>query len=419
MLIYSLYRLLLRPAACCLLLAAGVYLPSFAQQASAIIPADHSIKKDTVNQRDLIDIAVKWLHIRNTDLKPDGKRKIYFSFLPFGTSVPGGSGTALITSTTAGTYLGPRNTTYLSTASFAPYWNFKGRFGLPLRTSIWLPNNSWTIQGDTRFLYYPQYTWGLGNNNNPDHRILVSYKYIRFYQAALKRIRPYMFVGVGYHLDYRFNISGGDSASHFEKFTGYANGTGSNSLSSGISLNFLYDSRYNAFNPLPGSYANIVYRVTPGFLGSHTNWRSLYMDVRKYVSLNRSYPEQQNTLAFWTYLWTSLGNGTPYLDLPSIGNDPYNRSGRGIDQNRYRGKTLYYAETEYRRDITRDGLFGFVVFGNLTAVSGNGGLFSHWYPAAGAGLRIKFNNGSKTNIGIDYGFSKGYNSVIFSLGEAF
>ncbi len=389
-----------------------------AQDASSIIP-EKNITKDTAYQKDLIDIVKKWLRIRDQTIKTKGKQKIYFSFLPFSTTVPGGNGNALITSTTAGTYFGPRKTTNLSSATFAPYWNFDGRFGLPLRTSIWLPNNKLTVQGDTRFLYYPQYTWGLGSDHTNDEKLLVYYKYIRFYQNALKRIKPYFFAGLGYHLDYRLNIKTDDTAMNLKQFTGYEYGTGSNSFSSGISLNALYDTRNNSLNPLPGAYANLIYRINPSILGSNHSWHSLYIDLRKYVSMNPTNERQQNTLAFWSYLWTVFDDGVPYLDLPSIGYDPYDRSGRGIEQNRYRGKTLLYAETEYRRDITQNGLFGFVVFANINTVSGSKSLLKAWHPAAGAGLRIKFNKGSNTNIGIDYAFSKGYRTLMFSLGEAF
>ena len=389
-----------------------------AQDASTIIPENKTIK-DTSLQRDLIDIAKELLHIRVKDATEVRGKKVYFSLLPFSSAVPGGSGRALITSTTAGAYLGPRKTTNISSATFTPYWNFNGRFGLPLRTSIWLPDNTWTIQGDTRFLYYPQYTWGLGSTHTNDESILVDYKYLRFYQSLLKRVTPYFYAGVGYHIDYRVNIKSDDSTVNLKQYTGYPYGTGSNSFASGFSLNLLYDTRNNSINPLPGSYANIVYRNNPRFLGSNENWQSLYIDIRKYLSLNPSKPDQQNVLAFWSYLWTVLKTGAPYLDLPSLGWDPENRSGRGIDQNRYRGETLLYMESEYRRDLTRNGLFGFVVFANVNTVSGSETLFRSWHPAAGAGLRIKFNKGSNTNIGMDFGFSKGYQSLMFSLGEAF
>jgi hypothetical protein len=389
------------------------------QDATTIIPKNNASKSDTARQTDLIDIAKGLFHIKPGKIREQKDQKIYFSLLPIGSSVPGGSGRALITATTAGIYLGPRRTTNLSSATFAPYWNFHGRFGLPLRTSIWFPGNTRTIQGDTRFLVYPQFTWGLGSNYGNNDKLLVDYKYIRFYQSLLNRVRSYFFAGLGYNLDYHFNINTADSLVDLKTYTGYPYGTGSNSFSSGVTINLLYDTRNNSLNPLPGSYGNVIYRVNPRFLGSNDNWHSLYVDLRKYVSLDPANPYQQNKLAFWSYLWTVLNKNSPYLDLPNIGGDPYNRSGRGIDQNRYRGKTLFYLETEYRRDITQNGLFGFVVFANTNTVSGSGSLFTSWHPAIGAGLRIKYNKGSNTNIGIDYGMSKGFSSIMLNLGEAF
>ncbi|MGY4537150.1 hypothetical protein ACVW0P_001566 [Mucilaginibacter sp. UYNi724] len=391
----------------------------FAQDATTIIPGNNNMANDTSQQKDLIDIAKSLFHLNPEKVKEEKEKKIYFSILPVPGTVPGGSGRALITSTTAATYFGPRSTTNLSSAVFTPYWNFKGRFGLPLRNSIWLKDNTWTIQGDTRFMVYPQYTWGLGASHSYGQQALIDYKYIRFYQSALKQIRPYLFAGIGYNLDYHFNIRSDDPGIDLKQYTGYSNGVSGNSISSGVSVNFLYDTRNNSINPLPGSYANLVYRVNPTFFGSDNNWQSLYIDVRKYIPLNPGRPNQQNTLAFWSYFWTVFNNKAPYLDLPSIGWDPYNRSGRGIDQNRYRGKSMLYLESEYRRDFTSNGLLGFVVFANINTVSGSDSMLKAWHPAAGSGLRIKFNKGSNTNIGIDYGFSKGYSSVILNLGEAF
>ncbi len=385
-----------------------------AQTASSILP--DTIKKSvTRRQVDLIDIAKSSFHIRPKTVRSQGDKKVYFSVLP-STGVPDGSGRALVTSTNAGIYLGPRKTTNLSSAIFAPYWNFGKQFGLPLRNSIWFPGNTLTIQGDIRLLRYPEYTWGLGSSYENDNKTLVDYNYTRFYQSVLKPIRPYLFAGVGYDLDLHSKIHGADT--DLTKFTNYPHGTLGSSLSSGVTFNLLYDTRNNSINPLPGAYANIVYRTNEKFLGSNDNWSSLFIDLRKYIPLNPAKPAQQNTLAFWSYLWSAFGSA-PYLDLPSIGWDPYNRSGRGIEQNRYRGKTLFYFESEYRRDITSNGLLGFVVFGNINSVSGSGTLFTSWHPAAGTGLRIKFNKGSGTNLGIDYGFSKGYGIVQLNLGETF
>lgn len=388
-----------------------------AQNASNAISANNEVR-DTAAKKDLIDIAKTIFKIKTNPKIRENPKKVFFSLLPIGANVPGG-GRALITSTSAGFYLGDRKTTDISNVTFTPYWNLKSRFGLPLRSNIWLEDNSWNIQGDTRFLVYPQYTWGLGSGHEDD-KLLVNYKYVRFYQSALKRIEPYLYAGLGYNLDYFINTRAPSPG--LQSFTGYQSGTeeGSNSFSSGISLNLLYDTRNSSINPLPGSYMNLVVRNNPKFLGSKTSWKSLYLDVRKYVPLNPAKPNQQNVLAFWSYLWTGLSNDIPYLNLPSIGWDPYNKSGRGMDQNRYRGKGLFYVESEYRRDITDNGLFGFVVFANATSVTEpENNQFKKLHPAIGTGLRIKFNKGSNTNIAIDYGVSKGYSGFAINLGEAF
>lgn len=387
-----------------------------AQNASNAISANNQVR-DTAMKKDLIDIAKSIFTIKPKPRPDTGEKRIYFSALPIGANVPGG-GRALITSTSAGFYLGNRKRTNISNVTFTPYTNFKGRFGLPLRSNIWLKNNSWNIQGDTRFLVYPQYTWGIGSGHE-DNKMLIDYKYVRFYQSALKRIKPYMYVGLGYNLDYFINARA--PAPGLEEFTGYPFGTtaGKNEFSSGVSLNLLYDTRNNSINPLPGCYLNIVLRNNPVYLGSKTNWQSLFVDVRKYIPFNTK-PHQQNVLALWTYVWTGLSSAIPYLNLPSVGWDPYNKSGRGMEQNRYRGKGLIYLESEYRRDITDNGLFGFVVFANATAVTEpEKNRFKTIHPAAGTGLRIKFNKSSNTNIAIDYGLSKGYSGFRINLGETF
>ncbi len=388
-----------------------------AQKASNTIPQNKPIT-DTTLQTDLVDVAKDVFNISPKKIQRKREKKIDFSLLPFG-NAPGGTGRALITSTTAGIYLGPKRTTNKSSATFAPYWNFKGRFGLPLRSSIWLPRNTWNIQGDIRFLVYPQNTWGTGSAGDNDRKIMVDYTYLRFYQAALKQFRPHFYAGAGYNLDHRFNIRTSDSVYNLKSFTGYEFGTNSSSLSSGITLQAFYDTRHNLINPLPGFYANFIYRVNPKMLGNKDPWQSVYVDVRKYISLNRRRPSQQNTLAFWSYFWKVLNDGAPYLDLPSTGWDPYNRSARGIDQNRYRGTTLLYFEGEYRRDITNNGLLGFTVFANTNTVSGNNSFLRDWHPAAGVGLRIKCSKVSGTNIAIDYGFSKGYRAIMVNICEAF
>lgn len=379
----------------------------------------NDIQYDTVVKKDVIDVIKRFTHLRSKKLPARGERKVYYSLIPIPTSVPGG-GRALVTSTNAAFYMGPRKTTSLSNVSFSPSASFGGRFSFSFHSNLWLEGNNRNIVGDMRFIINPQYTWGLGNGVPDDQKQLVGNNYFRFYQTFMRKIKPGLLAGIGYHLDWHsaINIKNNDSVK-LPDFVNYKYGTtpGSQSVSSGISLNLLRDSRKNSINPESGYYANAVLRFNPGFLGSNDSWQSLYLDVRKYIPYSENI---HNVIAFWAFYWTVLGNKTPYLDLPSIGWDPSNRSGRGIDQNRYRGKGLFNFEAEYRRDITYNGLLGFTVFANMNTVTrADKYWFTNFHPAAGVGFRIKFNKRSNTNIALDYGISKHASIFYINLGEAF
>lgn len=391
-----------------------------AQSPGNVLERDSKVSGDTSKLLDLIDVGKNLLHIKIKRPEATEGKTIYFSALPFSNQVPGG-GTALVTSTTAGFYLGDRANTYMSRLTFTPYWNFKQRFGLPIRSSIWLKQNRWVITGDTRLMVYPQYTWGLGRQYKEEDKLLVDYSYLRFYQQALKRLSRGFFAGVGYHVDYRINVRTDSLEQLLTDYTKYAYGTAqsNNSYSSGLSFNVLFDTRNKSTNPLDGSYISVQYRYNPTFLGNNNRWSSAYLDFRRYIRFDpRS--QKQNMLAVWSYLWKVFGDKVPYLDLPSIGWEDYNRSGRGFDQNRFRGRNLLYLEAEYRRDITENGFLGFVVFANANTVSGPKSTFLiSWNPGAGAGLRVKMNKKSGTNIALNYGFSKGYSGIKLGLGEVF
>ncbi|HEV2479638.1 MAG TPA: hypothetical protein VGS79_08230 [Puia sp.] len=368
-------------------------------------------------QKDLIDIGKALFSIKPRP-RTGNNKGIYFSFVPTSTQAASPSGLSVTATTGAFSTGDPRNT-FLSTVTFAPYVATQGRLGFSLRSNVWLPDNGWDILGDTRMLYYPQDTWGLGGQPDAKRRLGLNYKYIRFYQTFLKRIKPYLFAGLGVLVDGHCDMESGGDSLVLRKFTRYAYGTGGEtSMSTGFSMNLLYDARKNTENPFPGYYANFVFRENPLIPGNKTSWSSIYVDTRKYIPFSR---ERQNMLALWAFYWSVLESHAPYLELPSIGWDPYQqRSGRGFPQNRYRGSSLLYAEAEYRRDVTRDGLLGFVVFANANAVTQPvTEQLSYIHPAGGVGLRIKFNKKSGTNIAIDYGMSEHYQGLYLNLGETF
>lgn len=383
-------------------------------------------QQDTTNyskQRDLIDVAEKILGKplmkRDTIKKKSGR--IYFSGSPsVGYSLA--SRWAGLVVANGAFYTSEDKDAKLSNVYVDALYTQNRQLVVHLQSNLWTSRNRFNIVNDWRYYSYPQKTYGLGGNSDLNKYANQSFQYLRLYQTVLKSIKPNLYAGVGYGLDYHWNITGtsfdapdGD-VSVISNINAY--GISSSSLSSGLTANLLFDNRLNSINPLRGSYASIQYRVNTTDLGSDNNWQSLLVDLRHYIPFPRS---SENVLAFWCYNWLTLGGNPPYLDLPSTGWDTYGNTGEGYIQGRFRDKNMVFFETEYRFKLTKNGLFGGVVFANAQSFSQwPSASFQSVAPAAGFGLRTKFNKYSRTNIAIDYGFGQGGSQGIFvNLGEVF
>lgn len=374
---------------------------------------------DTIPEKDLGDlVGMLFKHHPSLPEKPAPSEagKVYVSLLP-------GIGYAPTTSWQFGVsnnfsfYLDKDvESANISSVSLNPRYTLKNQFYVPVVANIWTKGNKLNLTGDWRYYLYPSYTYGLGGNTPVTNADLINYSYVRFYQTAAKEIWNNFHLGVGYDLDYHWNISEQEvpsTESDFEKY-----GSSSRSVSSGLSLNILYDTRKNSNNPRPGIYSNIIFRSNEKFLGSDQNWMSVVGDFRKYF---RFPAHSQNIVALWSYNWITLSGTPPYLDLPATAWDTYNNTGRGYDQDRYRSPEMVYLEAEYRFRILRNGLIGGVAFGNAEG-------FSDWpstristlHPAAGGGIRIKINKHSRINAAVDYGVgTNGSHGVFFNIGEVF
>lgn len=288
---------------------------------------------------------------------------------------------------------------------------------LPLQVVLYFNNNKTILVSDWRFLKYPSYTYGLGMHTSPADQNQLDFQYLKFHQALLFWIHPNMYLGAGYALDYFWDVGEENPSTgnetDFEKY-----GSGTSSVSSGVSFNFLYDTRDNPINAYRGTYTNILLIPRFEFLGSNNNWTSLLLEWRGYFR----FPESSNNiLAVWSYNWFTLSGKPPYLMLPSTAWDKSFNTGRGYIQGRFRSNNMLDAETEYRIQLTRNGLLGMVLFANFESFSNiDTWTFPAIAPAGGVGLRFKLNKYSRTNISIDYGFGRqGSHGFFVNLGEAF
>jgi hypothetical protein len=296
-------------------------------------------------------------------------------------------------------------------------FTLKNQVLIPLQGNVWSKGNKYNLLNDWRFEKYPQDTYGLGSLTKTSDADGIDFRYLRFYTTLLKTIAPDFYVGMGYNVDYFYRVAETspppNTITDFRKY-----GLHPTATASGPTFNILYDGRRNSINPEPGYYASLIYRPNFTFLGSDSNWQSLQFDARAY----RHFPAgSKNILAFWTFDNFTVKGNPPYLLLPATASDTYSNMGRGYIQGRFRGKNNLYLESEYRFRILDNGFLGGVVFVNAQSFSEPvTNRFEAINPGWGAGLRIKLNKFSKTNICLDYGFGlHGSGGLFANLGEVF
>lgn len=376
---------------------------------------------DPTRQTDLVDLGRSFLkntysHRLDTSAQKSGK--LHISALPVvGYTLQ--TGFAGVLSSNFAFYTSDHSQANLSSILTSITYSQYEQVIFPIQANLWTKDNQYNIVTDWRYLKYPSFTYGLGGNTVADSGYSIDYSYLRLHQAILKKFSKDLYLGLGYDLDYFWNISELDppvgKPTDFQRY-----GLRRTELASGISLHFLFDSRRNQINPSNGNYTSITWRPNFTFLGSDANWQSLIFDLRKYIR----FPEStQNVLAIWSYDWFTTGGGNPpYLLLPSTGWDAYSNTARGYIQGRFRSRNMLYLESEYRFGITPNGLLGGVVFANAQSFS-DPAASSHFQtiaPGYGAGLRVSLNKFSRTNLCVDYGWGPhGSGGFFVNLGEVF
>ena len=341
-------------------------------------------------------------------------------------------------------YLGNPKTTRLSTALLNASFTTKKQILLNLRFDLYLKENQWYVSGDNRLLFFAQPTYGLGiyglqgqsytfglngsNVSTTDSGQDMRFNYIRLYETVSRRIANHWYAGMGIMIDYDFNIKDQSLkldtpnkrlTSNYVYSKAYGFDTAHYSTN-GLSFQVIHDSRDNPVNSYKGNYLNVAFRVNEVAFGSTQNSTMLYTEWRNYIGVSKRTP--RNVLAFWYWGVMVTSGSVPYLALPAITWDTYNRSGRGYIQGRFRGENMFYAETEFRYQISKDGLFGGVLFVNATTASNpvtGQDLFNSVAPGYGLGLRIKMNMKDRTNICIDYGRGRGSHGLYFNIQETF
>lgn len=373
-------------------------------------------KKDTVKQVDIIDGIKYVFHIKKDSSKSDTAKiipwKPLLTFVPMIGYNPD-AGLQLSGTLNVSFYTGNPDNTNMSVIYSGIRYSLRNQIKIPLISEIWLKHNSWELLGDWKYFSYPTHTFGLGSNTSLSRSDYVYFSYIRLLQELLWHFGSHYCIGMGYNLDYHFNMQDKNPVTDYPDY----NGTAAKTTSSGLVAQLKYDTRKNLNNPKRALFASVSYRYNSTLLGSDNDWQSVLLEIRKYFLLSPN-----KVLAFWSWNEFTFGGKVPYFDLPSTGWDTYANTGRGYVDGRFRAPDMVYAEAELRFGLTKNGLLGGVIFANATTIDNwpNQSTFQGIFPGEGFGLRIKFNKESDVNITIDYGFGVGGSHGLYiGVGEVF
>ncbi|MDZ4758386.1 MAG: hypothetical protein SGJ10_09635 [Bacteroidota bacterium] len=397
-----------------------VFCYSFCQAQSKEPVLKDTLNTDTVvAQKDLIDVLKKWFGKKKDSLESNIKKPgvYYFVFIP-SIGYAQQTGFSLWSSINCSFYNDSVHKQNISVIYGSVEYAQKGQLSTFLSSNIWTKGNKLNLLSDVRYELYSQETYGLGGQSNLADADRIYYNYFRFYQLFQKKIAHDFLAGAGYSIDYYFKINDQNANKHQLSTLYNQYDSSKRNVASGLVVNILYDARRNANNPVNSNYANIIYKQCTKSLGSDNNWQSLYLDFRKYIKFPAN---SKNLLAFWNFNWFTFGSKPPYFTLPGTGGDTYANSGRQYIAGRFRSKNMLYLESEYRFTVTRNGLWGGVVFANVQSVTNmNTSQFDNLKGGYGAGFRLKLNKKSNINLIVTYGFgAAGAKGLFFNLGEVF
>ncbi len=277
--------------------------------------------------------------------------------------------------------------------------------------SIFFPNELFILRLHGSVSRFPDRFWGLGNNSRREDREAYTISQYYLFPQLLRNVYQKFYVGAAYEAQNVFSFEYERKANGDPSIFDQQNVAGRNgSLTSGLGILLLWDSRNNAFSSSQGFYFQFYINRFSSALGSKFNYRSQILDARKFTSLGRT-----TVMAFQVLVDFNQGN-VPIRSMANIGSGSIMR---GYYEGRYTDKCMIATQCELRQHLTRG--FGMVAFVGVGRVASaiSGFTLADWKPSYGAGVRLAMDKSEKLNIRFDVGFGQKAHGVYLNLSEAF
>jgi outer membrane protein assembly factor BamA len=289
------------------------------------------------------------------------------------------------------------------------YYTVNGQYDVTIIPEIYLMEDRLKIWSKFNYSSYFDRYYGIGNQTAE----IENDQYLQDNIQAQIKLQPKLFddrlnLGINYEIR---NMSVADTKGnpYLESDSTIIGREGG--LTSGLGLAVSWDTRDNNFFPSSGGYYEAYASNFFEFLGSDFDYNKTVIDLRHYWN-----PTLSHVIALQAYL-LSEGGTPPFYDLGLLGGS---KLMRGTIMGRYRDKTYYVIQSEYRMPqlVWRFGLILFAGFGDVAPSVGRITI-STVKPTYGFGIRFRFDELEKVDIRMDVGFGKGSNGIYFDINQAF
>lgn len=268
--------------------------------------------------------------------------------------------------------------------------------------NLFTSKNKHYIRGSHDLSKFPEFYFGIGNENDSEHRCLIKINYFDFKTSFFTKLKKDIYLGPTFH-----HQSLGHINKNIEQDGFIIDDMGYSFTAGGLAL--LIDKRNNLLNPSSGYY----FESTLSRYWDHGDMTSGYfrnsIDARYYHTFDK--------LIFNSNVYTIHNNGVvPFRLMPGLGGA---RFLRGYYAGRFRDNNLSLAQIEFRRKLFwRIGVAAFTGVGQVYSDVRNFDV-NRFHYNYGGGLRFELNKESEANIRLDYGRTRDSQGVYIVFGECF
>jgi outer membrane protein assembly factor BamA len=289
------------------------------------------------------------------------------------------------------------------------YYTVNNQYDVTIIPEIFLMDDNLKIWSELNYSSYFDRYYGIGNSTTE----IENDKYLQDNFQAQIKLQPNLFddrlnIGINYEIRNMLvaDTKGNPLLENDSTILGRDGG-----LTSGLGLAVAWDTRDNNFFPSNGGYYEVFTSNFSDILGSDFNYNKTVFDLRHYFNLTLDH-----VLAVQGYMLMESGS-PPFYDLGLLGGS---KLMRGTIMGRYRDKTYYVLQSEYRMPVLV-WRFGLILFAGIGDVAPSVGkiTISTVKPTYGLGIRFRFDELEKVEIRMDMGFGKGSNGVYFDINQAF